>query len=376
MLEQIASAFADKDYQKANTLLKQFSAVEPDNPWLHLYLGSLHEATSEWDKAEVAYRQLLQNSTNQKLIIEARQGLERLENMACQQRSQAIARAIAEPQGNNLGVLVLEGIEKEQLSQTAAKFAKVVGIDPQTAKFNLPRRGWRVYRQGAIGELRYYCQQLQQAEVPCFATALDPLTAIKVFNVKYFDVYESSTVQAIGSWTNAKGEGEKVETVTFNWSEVTQQVEGLLPLFEEVFNLGVRNKVLRKTEILDYVGVLDLHLQQKNIIIRLCDRHYQFDRGIKLSSIQEDEDRFSKTTIRLKWNNLLKFVGENAKNMPVWSEFDTFAEAAVNRVKLLERFPAHIHLFRRQETPWDPAFHLYSTLAAKYPRTAHVKAGE
>ncbi|PSB04484.1 tetratricopeptide repeat protein [Merismopedia glauca] len=375
MLEQIATAFADKDYQKADALLKEFSSEEPDNPWLHLYLGSLHEATSEWQKAEAIYRQLLQNSTNQKLILEARQGLERLENIACQQREQAIAQAMAQPEGKTLGVLILEGIHSASKPSLAPVFAKIMEIDPQTARLHIPNRGWRLYRQGAIAKMQYYSQQLQQAEIPCFAVPLSQLTEIKVFNVKYFQLVEpenpQSAVQAIGYFSDGKGERETLESFTFNWSQVTQKVEGLLPLFEEVFDIGIRNKGVRKTQILDYVGVWDLQLQAQKTILRLCDRDYQFHQGVRFTSSQNQDDRFSQSTIRLKWNNLLKYVASHLNPLPVWSEFDIFAQSVVDKAELLERFPAHIYLFRRQESTWDAAFHLYSTLASM--REHHIK---
>jgi hypothetical protein len=374
MLEQIASAFADKDYQKADALLKEFSTEEPDNPWLHLYLGSLHEATSEWQQAEAIYRQLLQNCTNQKLILEARQGLERLDNLARQQREQAIARALTQPEGQNLGVLVLEGIEAGSKPVFAPNFAKIMGVDLQTAKWHLPNRGWRIYRQGAIAKMQYYSQQLQQAEIPCFAVPLSSLSQIKVFNVKYFQAIDpensQSAVEAIGYFSDGKAEKQTLESFTFDWSQVTQKVEGLLPLFEEVFDTGVRNKVIRKTKILDYVGIWDLQLQGQKTILRLCDRDYEFDKGITSSSVQDQSDRFSRTTIRLKWNNLLKYVEKHLNEMPIWSEFEVFAGSVVDKNELLERFPAHIYLFRRQESNWDSAFHLYSTLA--FIRKHHI----
>jgi hypothetical protein len=367
MLEQIASAFADKDYQKADALLKELSHEEPDNPWLQLYLGSLHEATNQWQQAEAIYRQLLQNCPNQKLILEARQGLERLEKIARREKEQAIAQALTQPEGQTLGILVLEGLDSESKSSLLPDFAKIMELDLQTARLHLPNRGWRIYRQGAIAKMQYYSQQLHQANIQCFAVPLSYLTEIKVFNVKYFRVIEpgnsESGVEAIGYFSNGKGEKETLESFTFNWSQVTQKVEGLLPLFEEVFDTGIRNKGIRKTQILDYVGIWDLQLQEQKTILRLCDRDYQFDQGVTSSLFEDEGDRFSRATIRLKWNNLLKYVDKCLSEIPIWSEFDIFAENAVNKAELLERFPAHIYLFRRQESIWDSAFHLYSTLA-------------
>jgi hypothetical protein len=67
-------------------------------------------------------------------------------------------------------------------------------------------------------------------------------------------------------------------------------------------------------------------------------------------------------TTRKNWNNLLDFLNRQLPNIPVWSDFTSFAETALDFREMLGHLPSHINLVRREETPWDPAFQLYSGL--------------
>ncbi|NEQ23967.1 MAG: tetratricopeptide repeat protein, partial [Microcoleus sp. SIO2G3] len=78
MIDQVADAFERKDYRTAARLLKQLVKQEPTNPWVRLYVGRLHEETGKLESAETVYRQLLQGTTNPKIMAQARQGLGRL----------------------------------------------------------------------------------------------------------------------------------------------------------------------------------------------------------------------------------------------------------------------------------------------------------
>jgi hypothetical protein len=59
---------------------------------------------------------------------------------------------------------------------------------------------------------------------------------------------------------------------------------------------------------------------------------------------------------------LLDFFNRQLPQTPVWSDFTTFAETAMDFKEMLGHLPSHINLFRREETLWDPAFQLYSGL--------------
>jgi hypothetical protein len=249
MIDEVADAFERNDYRTAARLLKQLVKQEPKNPWVQLYVGRLHEATGKLESAEKVYRQLLRGTTNQKIMSQARQGLGRLEQMEKERRRQAIAQATSDPNSGELGVLILEPIATEAKTAAVPKFARIMQIDAYTARLQLPSRGWRLYRTGPVGELNYYVSSLRDASIPCFAAMLADIRKINVFNVHHFSE-GSQTSQATVVCQNAQG---MLGSFTFNWSEVSQRVEGLLPLFEEVVDRDARRKLQRKTQTLDYV---------------------------------------------------------------------------------------------------------------------------
>jgi hypothetical protein len=368
MIDQVADAFERKDYRTAARLLKQLLAQEPKNPWVQLYVGRLQEAKGKQEAAEKIYRTLLKGTTNPKIMSQARQGLGRIDAIAKEQRRKALAAAKADPGSDELGVLVLEPISAEAKNEAVQKFAHIMQLDAYSARLQLPTRGWRLYRTGPIGELQFYSSSLHEASIPCFTATLTNIKKINLFSVHYFSNHNSDgnyTSQATAVCQSAEGQ---VGSLTFNWSEVRQRVEGLLPLFDEVVDLDARRRLQRKTQTLDYVQFCDLHLPQRGSILRLCDRHYQFQQGLTLSSnslpeYQEPQTPFLQPgTTRTNWNHLLDFLNRALPRVPVWSDFKTFAETALDFREMLGHLPSHIDLFRREETPWDPAFQLYSGL--------------
>lgn len=368
MIDQVADALERKDYRTATRLLKQLLAQEPKNPWVQLYVGRLQEAKGKLEAAEKIYRTLLKGTTNPKIMSQARQGLGRIDAIAQEQRRKALAEAKADPGSDELGVLVLEPISAEAKNEVVQKFARIMQLDAYSARLQLPTRGWRLYRNGPIGELQFYSSSLHEASIPCFTATLADIKKINLFSVHYFSNNNSDgnyTSQATVVCESAEGQ---LGSLTFNWSEVRQRVEGLLPLFEEVVDLDARRKIQRKTQTLDYVQFCDLHLPQRGSILRLCDRNYQFQQGLTFSSNSLPDYREPQTpllqpgTTRTNWNNLLDFLNRALPRVPVWSDFKTFAETALDFREMLGHLPSHIDLFRREETHWDPAFQLYSGL--------------
>ncbi len=185
MIEQVAIAFDHKDYQTAAKLLKQLLTESPDNPWVQYYLGRLHEVSEKHQDAEKIYRQLLRDTTNNKIVTLARQGLQRLQEMELEERQRAISQAKSEPNNAELGVLVLEPLSNEMKTEASRKFAQIMQLDPYSARLLLPSRGWRLYRTGQVGELKFYGKQLQQAGIPCFWASIAQIQQIQVYQVKY-----------------------------------------------------------------------------------------------------------------------------------------------------------------------------------------------
>lgn len=366
MINQVADAFKREDYRTAATLLKQLLKQEPKNPLVRLYVGRLQEATGKLEAAQNIYKQLLQGSTNPKIMSQARQGLGRIEAMEKEQRRQALEKAKADPNSGELGLFILEPINPELKQAAAQKLARIMQIDAYTARLQLPTRGWRLYRTGPMGDLQFYVSSLRDAEIPGFAVPLTKIQSLNVFRVNYFSDSDSDsrTPQCTAVCQNTEGQ---LGSLVFSWAEVAQRVEGLLPLFDEVVNWGANRQLQRKTEILDYVPFCDLHLPARNSILRLCDRNYQFQQGVMLapspsSAAVLPESLPNQTTNRKNWANLQAYLNRHLSQKPVWSDFNFFAQTALDYREMLGHVVSHIDLFRREETLWDPAFQLYSGL--------------
>ncbi len=355
MVEPIINAINTQNYQQASQLIEQLQQEEPDNIWIPFYEARLAEAKGNINLADELYRQLLPNAVNPKLMKQIRQGIERIAQQEAEQRQTDLNRAMEETGALEMGMLVLEAIPQE-LKQTAAqKFGQIMDIDPYTARLQLPSRSWRLYRSGAIGKLKFQAEQLKQAEIPCFTACLSNVNTLKVYRVLYI---ESLDPKVTVVYEPKKGQRD---ILTFEWSAVGQRVVGLLPLFEECVDIGLRGKLKRKTETLDYAKICDLHLPQSNSIIRLCDQHYRFLEGTTFSEKQKATD--GQATMKKSWEHIMAFIEQQTPNIPLWSEFTPFGESAIDFQELLKLINPHIELLRRQETPWDGAFHLYSGLA-------------
>ncbi len=350
MIEQVAAAFERKDYHTAAKLLKTLLDESPDNPWVQFYLARLHEVSKKYKNAEKVYRNLLRSTTNTKILTLARQGLQRLQEIEQEARQRAIIEATTDPSNIELGVLVLEPLNNQLKTQLAPKFAQIFQIDNYTARLTLPSRGWKLYRTGQIGELKFYGTQLQQSGIPCFWAKIAAIGQIRVFQANYFFEAGANTTVICRNPANQVG------SLTFKWSEVKARVVGLLPIFEQVVDVDARYQIERKTKTQDYAQFCDLHLPGRSCILRLADKSYEFQKGLEIAP------QASQNTIRINWNFLLEWLDQQLPQIKVWSDFTPFAETILDHTEMLGNIQSHIHLFRRDKTNWDPAFHLYSGL--------------
>ncbi|MDJ0774434.1 MAG: tetratricopeptide repeat protein [Mastigocoleus sp. MO_167.B18] len=351
MIKQVTDAFKTKDYRTAAKLIKKLLKESPEDPWVLFHLGQLYEVTEKYQEAEKVYRQLLRHTVGAKIVIAAREALQRLEKIQEQKRKEAIAEATSKPDNTEQGVLVLEALNNEIKTQAAQKFAQIMQIDAYSARLLLPSRGWRLYRSGMVGELKFYGQQLLNATIPCFWAKLADIQKIQVFQVNYFTQLDSKATVVCHDRENRLG------SLSFDWSEVKQCVKGLLPIFEEVVDRDVRGKLERKTQTQDYFQFYDLHLPNRNCILRLYDNGYEYQQGINIAP------QNSQNTIRINWNNLLTSLEKKLQKIQICSDFNTFAENILDRAELLNKIQPHINLIRREKTNWDAAFQLYSGLA-------------
>ena len=222
----IEAALKHTNYEEVSRLIAH---LMPGDPWKPLYQARLHEAQAEWESADLLYREILRQGNVPKLAREARQGLQRLaqreaalHQLETAQRQSQIATTVTQAGQSELGVLILEALSPEKKSEVAPAFARIMQLDPYSARLLLPSRGWRLYRTGAIGELKVYGQELLESGVPLFWQSLKEVRQIKVYQVCYFKTLQNP-VQVMVTEAHS---GAPPHLFSFNWSEVSQSVEG------------------------------------------------------------------------------------------------------------------------------------------------------
>lgn len=353
METQVKAAIAVSDYKQASNLLKQWQATDAQNPLVRFYAAQLQEHTNRWEAAEKNYTKLLQQSTNRKIISQARAGIERIRQQRKAQKDTALAQARSIKGAQEIAILAIAAPTEAHKKEAIAAVAEVFSLDAYTARMKLPSHGFRIHRIGAWGELSYFQQQLAKTQTLAFCTKVSDIKALQTFQISHF---ETLSPQPTVICKNADGQLGKI---SFDWEEVTQQVRGQLPIFEQVVDLGNWGKTVHKEKVQDYAQVIDLHLPGRDIVLRVCDRLYQYKKGVALS---EPSD----TNSRIKWNKLLTILSDSTQG-PYQDDFSRFGESTLEFINLLPVIPSHLNIVRRAPSDWDLAFHLYSNLC--YHRT-------
>ena len=373
-INQIAAALEGKDYKQAAQLIKQLQKESPENPWVQYYIGRYYELTNNLEKAQTTYKQILRDITNPKIVSQTRQGIQRIETAQQNLRQQAIQTAKNDPSNLEPGLLILEPVSPENKPAAVQNISRIFKIDAYTTRMQIQSRGWRLYKTGPIGELRIYGQELLNAGIPVFWATLSDIQKIQIFRVQHFQSLSSPAVVC-------KDKLDRLGAIEFNWSEVTQRVEGLLPMFIEIMDYSPhrRKEQFRHKEIRqDYAQICDLHIPSRNCILRISDQSYEFQQGVDFTQISADipalahpknqktrsqkSKQIPQSTTRINWNRLLEILDQQL-DVTVWSEFTSFAETAINYTQMLSKIESHVEVERKSETPWDPAFQLYSGLA-------------
>lgn len=357
--EQVMTALEQRAFSKAAHLLQTWKQQNPQDPWLSLAAGRYFEATGAVDKAETAYRRLLQQSTHAKIIPQARQGIQRLRDEQARRQEQMLTQVKAQPGGTQPALLLLDPVQGEARQAAAMGIAKVLQVDPYTARLLVPGQYWRLHRVGPAGEVQYLCQQLQAHQTPAYWVPLSRIKDLQVFRGQYLQ-----TLQPEVKVVCQDGAGQ-LGTIAFDWPEVSQWVLGQLPIFESVVDLGPWGKLKRKEVTQDYSEVIDLHLHRRGCILRFCDRTYQYRQGSAgLMAMGTDRTSPPPNTQPISWvvwNRWKQILAEQVQG-PCWKDFNGFGETALEYLNLLPDFPTHLDLIRRQPSPWDAAFQLYSGL--------------
>jgi tetratricopeptide (TPR) repeat protein len=362
-IKEVAAALERKEYKQAAKLLKQLQKEKPDNIWVKLYIGRWYEETDKLESAEKAYRKLLKDATNPQVMTQARQGLQRIETVQKQRQQEAIARAKSDPGNTEPALLILEPIDKENKEnrqELIQNFARVMNLDPYTARMQLQNSGWRIYRIGPVGELQIYSEQLVKVGIGAFSVAIAHLETVQVFRVRHFQSVKPKATVVCEDPSGQKG------SLTFNWSEVAAKVEGLLPIFMDAMDYDPRRKsqqLRRKEMTQDYANICDLHLPQRRAILRFCDRGYDFQQELEILKLATQEN-ITKNTNRIKWNSLMDLLNLHLGKIKVYSDFTPFGETtARDYTQLLGRLKSYVEIERKADSLWDPAFQLYSLLA-------------
>ncbi len=347
MEDQVIAALAISDYKQAAKLLQQWQAIAPHSPLLLLYAAQLQEKTQRLETAEKNYTQLLKQAPSSKIMAQARSGIERIQQQRTRERAAALNQAKQAEGGNELAILALAPPSPNHRQQAIAHFANVFNLDAYSARLKVPTSGCRLYRAGGWGEIGYFAQALQPY-APTLSAQVKDIKAIQIFQICYF---EALMPQPSIICKSSKGQLGKI---SFEWSEINQRVSGQLPIFEQVVDLGNWGKTIHKEKVQDYAQIVDLHLSDRKIVLRLCDRLYQYPKGISLTPSIE-------LNSRIQWNQLLMRLNQSFQGLHQ-NQFSHFGQAALEFIPLLPPIAAHLDLDRRAPSDWDLAFHLYSSL--------------
>lgn len=348
METQVKAAIASNNYKQAGSLLKQWQAKDAKNPLLRFYAAQLQEQTNRLDAAEKNYTKLLQQSTHRKIITQARAGIERIRQQRKAQKAAELEQARAVSGAQDVAILAIAAPPETHKKEAILAIAKVFSIDAYTARMKVPSSGFRIHRIGPWGELSYLQQQLNQSNAPAFCAKVDDIKALQTFQISHF---EALSPQPTVICKNADGQLGKI---SFSWSEVTQSVRGQIPIFEQVADVGNWGKTVHKERVQDYAQVMDLHLPGREIVLRMCDRLYQYKQGVRLSQVNE-------TNSRIKWNKLIKSFSKEA-SVACSDDFSRFGKSTLEFVNLLPVIHPNLDIDRRAPSDWDLAFHLYSSL--------------
>ncbi|NEP62266.1 MAG: tetratricopeptide repeat protein [Symploca sp. SIO2G7] len=348
MHQLVTAALEAQDYRRATQLIKQWRKASPKDPLMLLSIGRLQEGTLQWDAAEKTYLTFLKRVNNSKLMGQARAGLKRVQQAREASRQEALDEAKAVLGSDEPGVLVIRPPDTPQ--QAAVGLAEILRIDPYMARLQLPKRGLRLQRTSPIGEMQYYGEALQAAGVPAVWSTIEDLKTIQVFQIKHFRTMAPQPVVVCQSPTGQMG------AIQFDWSEVSQIVRAQLPMFEHVNDRGPWGKPQRKEQVQDYAQIIDLHIHGRKIIVRVCDRAYEFRNSVALVP-----DQTHLTSARIRWNGLLQTIHRNT-DCPVLEDFTNFGQGALEMMSLMPYMPVYLALNRRKPSDWDTAFQIYTTL--------------
>ncbi len=352
MYDLVSAALGAQQLNQAAQLLKQWQQKNPQDPWLKLAMGRYWEVKDELEKAQVTYTWLLQNTSNPKLLGQAREGVQRLRDQLAQRREHDLEEAKQQPGATAAAALVLEPVMGDRREPAVQGLAQVLQIDAYTARTRLPSKHWRLLRTGPVGELQYLGEQLQAKGTPAFWATLGQVKELSVFRV---EAIQAIAPQLTAVCQNSSGQRG---TIQLGWSDITQWIVGQLPIYESVVDLDARGKLKRKDATQDYAEIIDWHLHGRGCILRFSDRAYKYRQAIP---IPPAEALPSPLIAFIAWKAMKDYFRSRIDAEPL-ADFSGFGESALDIIDLLPPFEAQVDVGRSQPNAWDQSFHLYSAL--------------
>lgn len=352
MYDLVSAALGAQQLTQAAQLIKQWQQKTPQDPWLKLAMGQYWEAKIELEKAQVTYTRLLQSTANTKVLSQAREGVQRVRDQLAQQREHALIAAKQQPGATAAALLVLEPVTGARREPAAQGLARVMQIDAYTARTRLPSKHWRLLRVGSAGETQYFCEQLRAEGTPVRWATVDQLKGVDTFRVQAIRAVDPELTVVCLNRAGQQG------TIQLTWADITQWVVGQLPVYESVVDLDARGKLKRKDATQDYGEVIDWHLHGRGCVLRLCDRTYRFREAIPLPPAKTWPSPLIAATA---WKDMKNYFAARIASAPL-TDFSGFGESALDLIELLPSFEHQVELGRSMPSPWDAAFHLYSSL--------------
>jgi hypothetical protein len=340
-----------EQFNTAETELNALLAVQGDDPQLQILLGRLHYHRGDVASAEDIFRQVLRSSTQPSILAQARKALEAIEQDEINRRKQRSEAIATTESGQGMGFLALLPVEPTNVqlhSQTVTRLARILRIDPYSARFQLPTRQMKIIRVGAIANLQAYGEELQKAEIPCIWISLRSVADIQVQQVQYFQPLGLGEVRAVGEG------GDRM----FHWEQVTARVEGILPTYGNVFDLNEKNQIIRREQVLDRVRICDFHLPTQNLILRFHDSDYQFDQGMQVE-VQRTLPHVL-PTIHERWQAMMNWFSKHQAHVAIHQSFTQFADMLMLHPELVKEVVPRIKLLRPKPQQVDNCFELYS----------------
>jgi hypothetical protein len=353
MYDQVSTALRNRQLTQAAQLLQRWQQAKPQDPWLLLAMANYWEARDDLEKAQTTYTRLLQNVSNSKILGQARQGLQRVQDQLAQRREHELLAARHRTDGQCPALLVLAPVVGESRTAAIQGLAQVMQLDTYTARMRLPSRYWRLVRVGPAGEIQYFWEQLRHHGTPAQWATIDQVKAVPVFRVQQVRDFSPELTVICQNAAGQKG------TISLDWGEQTQWVVGQLPIFESVVDLSPWGRLQRKDATQDYAGVMDLHLQGRGCILRFCDRAYSYRDSAPLPDLRSSSPAPSLVAATY-WNGMKALFQQHLP--PADQDFTGFGQGALDYIDLLPGFTHYLDLARQQPSPWDGAFHLYSCL--------------